>query len=247
MISGFNPMAATALKQYDKLSNRYISGKGNVLSVSKGGLWMREKHNDMYYIVRARYLDQDNMSLHDVTLFVFDTNHRFLYRLDADSAELAQHQWNLHHVTKLVDSRKLERYSFYYLPTNLVMGKIYDNFSSPESIPIWELREFIQHLKDTGFSGNRHLMYFYHMIVTPVFFVAMVLIASAFSLRSKRYAHKFLSIELGVIIGFIMYFINNVIYNIGLNSGVSLALVIATPIVASCLIGIALVLHLEDG
>jgi lipopolysaccharide export system permease protein len=129
----------------------------------------------------------------------------------------------------------------------MIASKLHDNFSSPEAIPIWELYDFIKVIKAAGFSGKKHMLYFYNLLVAPFFFVAMVMFAASFSIQFNRYKSSFLSLEIGVLFGFVMYFIYNMLYSIGINTGIPVILVAVIPTLASLLIGLSLILHLEDG
>src|SRR3546814_15709038 len=50
----------------------------------------------------------------------------------------------------------------------------------------WELPEFIATLEAAGFSGHRHRLHYYTLLVYPLLLCSMVLIAAVFPLRVTR-------------------------------------------------------------
>jgi lipopolysaccharide export system permease protein len=133
------------------------------------------------------------------------------------------------------------------LPTALILTKLQDSFASPETISFWELPEFIKTLNSSGFSALRHSLYFYSLLMQPIFFCSMVLIGAAFSLRSPRTGMALRLMIIGGIVGFSIYFFGDLISALGA-AGILPTLISAlVPVTVSMLIGIMLILHLEDG
>src|SRR3546814_3755319 len=60
------------------------------------------------------------------------------------------------------------------------------SFASPEAMSFWELPEFIATLEAAGFSGHRHRLHYYTLLVYPLLLCSMVLIAAVFTLRVNR-------------------------------------------------------------
>jgi lipopolysaccharide export system permease protein len=131
--------------------------------------------------------------------------------------------------------------------TNLTPRKMQDSFASPETMSFWELPGFIGLLENSGFSAQRHRLYFNALLARPFLFGAMVLLAASFSLRMQRRGGTTLMIAAGVASGFILYFLSDVVFALGLSSTIPIALAAWTPTGVSWLLGASLLLHLEDG
>ena len=82
---------------------------------------------------------------------------------------------------------------------------------------------------------------------TPLLLAAMIMLAAAFSLRPQRQGHVVLVIVLGLLAGFLLYFLSNFVFALGLSGKIPVILAGWAPAVISAMLGMALLLHLEDG
>jgi lipopolysaccharide export system permease protein len=134
-----------------------------------------------------------------------------------------------------------------YVATNLTRDKILDSFAPPETISFWSLPGFIELLTEAGFSAVRHKLQLHRLLATPVLLAAMVLLAASFSLRPQRRGRVGLVILSGVLAGFLLYFLSNFVFALGLSGRIPVVLAAWTPAGVSVMLGIATLLHLEDG
>ena len=111
----------------------------------------------------------------------------------------------------------------------------------------WELPGFINLLDSSGFSSQRHRLYFNALLSRPFLYAAMVLIAASFSMRMQRRGGATLMIAAGVAAGFALYFLSDVVFALGLSATIPIGLAAWTPTGVTCLLGTSLLLHLEDG
>src|SRR5690606_550447 len=62
----FNPFASALMMRFEQIENKYISGKGSLLSVSSSGLWLRQMENGedgiSEHIIHSARLLQSDMS-----------------------------------------------------------------------------------------------------------------------------------------------------------------------------------------
>ena len=75
----------------------------------------------------------------------------------------------------------------------------------------------------------------------------MVLVAASFSLRMQRRGGTTVMIAAGIAAGFALYFLSDLMFALGLSASIPLQLAAWTPSGVSCLLGVSLLLHLEDG
>ncbi len=81
----------------------------------------------------------------------------------------------------------------------------------------------------------------------PLLFAAIILLATSFSLRPQRRGRVGLVIFGGVITGFLLYFLSNFVFALGLSGKIPVILSAWTPAGVTLMLGIATLLHLEDG
>ena len=91
-------------------------------------------------------------------------------------------------------------------------------------------------------------MRFWSLMISPLFLIAMVLLAAVFSLRpnSRRGGVMFM-IVFGIITGFSAYFLTQIVYAMGINGSLPIFLSVVAPTIIAGSIGASLLLHLEDG
>jgi len=109
------------------------------------------------------------------------------------------------------------------------------------------LPAFIDLLEQSGFSAQRHRLYFNVLLARPFLLCAMVLVAATFSLRMQRRGGATTMIVGGVISGFILYFLSDIVVALGLSARLPVMLAAWTPTALSTIFGTSMLLHLEDG
>lgn len=242
-----NPLAASLLQRYDQMESRLLKGQQDLLSVSESGLWLRQAEPGGQSVIHAERLDSSDMVLSDVTVFLFDKSNRFERRLDADHAKLENGAWHLSKVLVTAPDRPSREQANYVLPTDWTPNKIQDSFSPPETLSFWKLPGFIAILEKAGFAATRHLVHWYSLLAMPVMLAAMVLIAATFSLRMARRGGVALLIAGGVLFSFFIFFMSDIVLALGMSATIPPLLAALTPATVTALIGITVLLHIEDG
>ena len=111
----------------------------------------------------------------------------------------------------------------------------------------WELPAFIELLEESGFSASRHRMQWYKLLATPFLLCSIVLIAVPFSLRGQRRGGVLSTIFLGILSGFVLFLVSQALHALGEGEQLPAMLAAWTPAGVSSMIGIAILLHQEDG
>lgn len=250
----FNPIVATATRQYDLLEDEITNSNRSVLSINEDGLWLRQAVGDRQSVIQARRSSPEGTILFDVEFHVFDLSGTLSERILAASAELKDNEWILNDVRRwTVDANDVDiigpliRKDRDILQTDLTVEQILDSFAPPQTIPFWELQAFIDRLENSGFSATRHRQYFQSSLAAPALFVAMVLLGSGFTMRHARFGKMGLMVLLTVLAGFALYSFNNVAASLGSAGTVPVVLAAWAPSCAAILLVLGLLLHLEDG
>ena len=243
----FNPVAASMYGQYEQMQDRYIDNRTDRLDISRGGMWLREATDDGVAVIHADRARGNEVALEPVIVFLFDRDERFQGRVDAESAVLRSGHW--HMTNAWVGQTGADRVLLesYQLPTALTLDSIVDSFASPNTLSFWALPDFIETLEETGFSSVRHRLHYNAMLAQPLLLAAMVLFAAAFSLRQTRRGGTLVMILGGIVTGFMMFFVNDVVSAFGAAEIVPILLAAWSPALITAFIGLAAVLHLEDG
>ncbi len=248
VVAVFNPIASVMQASYEQLENRILRAGGEQLTLSRSGLWLRQSDEaGNHSIVHASGFQVDQRALNNVMILFLVNDQRLGSRIDAKQALLRDGSWEVHDGTLWEPGKPLQVFDKMDVGTNLTSRKIQESFASPETMSFWELPGFISLLDASGFSSQRHRLYFNALLARPFLYAAMVLIAASFSLRMQRRGGATLMIAAGVASGFALYFLSDVVFALGLSASIPISLAAWTPTGVTWLLGATLLLHLEDG
>jgi lipopolysaccharide export system permease protein len=242
-----NPVGSVLVARYEKMEDRYLRGRTSSLVVSGSGLWLRQVQDNGQVLIHADTAEAGTATLKPVNVFMYDTKGDFTSRIDAASATLERGHWTIRDGWLNTGTAPVERFAEYRLNTDLTLERIQESFASPDSLSFWELPGFIKTLQDTGFSATRHRLHFQSLLSTPLLFCAMVLFSAAFSLRQTRRGGTMMMVAGGVVTGFVLFLFSDVVRAFGISETIPVPLAAWAPAGASLLLGIAVLLHLEDG
>ena len=90
-------------------------------------------------------------------------------------------------------------------------------------------------------------MWFQMELARPLFLTALVLVAAAFTMRHTRLGNTGVAVLTAVMLGFSLHYIRNFAQILGENGQIPILLAAWAPPVASLLLALGIVLHMEDG
>lgn len=244
-----NPMASQTLSRYERLESLHFKGHQSLLAISQTGLWLRQANGPDQSVIHAANVTQDGpgVGLRDVTVFVYKGADEFVERIDADSARLENGFWRMRGVTVRRPEEPAVQKASLRLETGLTAAKIQDSFAAPETMSFWELPAFIRTLENSGFSATRHRLHWHALMASPFLMCAMVMIAGTFTLRASQRSGAAWITAGGALTGFVLYFFSDVVFAMGLSDNIPATLAAWTPAGVTTMLGLAALLHMEDG
>ena len=245
-ITIFNPFSAVMLSKFESIEAKYLKRTTSMLAVSRNGLWLRQSDAGGQAVIHALRVSKEEMKLHDVIVFMFEGSDKFVGRIDAETAQLKAGYWDIRDGWISTPNRAAHKIAKYELPSDLTLTKIQESFASPETMSFWDLPDFIDELEAAGFSGHRHRLHLHSLVALPVLLCSMVLVAAAFTVHINRRSDAFFALIGGLVISFLLYILGDVVYALGLSTNVPTQLAAWTPAGVTMMIGLALLLHLED-
>ena len=246
-VTVLNPVASAFLSRYESLETKYISRQASTLSVSETGLWLRQSDDRGQSVIHASRVSPEKMTLHHVIVFRFRGRDHFVSRIDARRAQLDDGRWMLLDALHTRPGQPGEQRERMVLETDLTPEKIYESFAPPETISFWSLPGFIDLLENAGFTAHRHRLQLHRLLANPVLFAAMVLLAATFSLRPQRRGRVAIVIAAGVLTAFLLHFLSNFVFALGMSYRLPVVMAAWTPASVTLMLGLASLLHLEDG
>ena len=179
--------------------------------------------------------------------FNFDPDGAFSQRVDSDRATLRDGYWELEGATIVTPGFESQTASVYLLATSLTRTEVTRAFVAPETVSFWGLRELAEQVERAGLDATPYRLQYQQLIALPVLLVAMVLVASCFSLRLFRMGGVQQMVSGGVAAGFVLYVATKVVGDLGGVGVVSPMVAGWSPAVVGCLFGVYVLLHQEDG
>ena len=144
-------------------------------------------------------------------------------------------------------NKKVVNIDEYTLSTNLSIDKIESSFLDPESISILKLPNFIELLKQSGFSSTKHSIYMYKTYCLPFFFVGLILLAGAFTAKfTKNKKESVLLLLFCAVFGFLIYVVSEYIYSLGIADKLPTILASVSPSIITIVLGIYFIIYFEN-
>ncbi|MGH6935591.1 MAG: LPS export ABC transporter permease LptG [Methylocella sp.] len=241
----FNPVSAVMKDRADSIETRLFgrNGKQNY----DASLWIRQKSVDGEAFIRAGQVSADGTNLTSAAAYVLDRAGKFEQRIAAQTAKLLPGVWQFAHARVTAPAEESFAAGTYFLATSLSPKDAIRGLIAPDSVPFWDLPSLRAAAEAAGIDGTRYQLYFHALLARPLLFIAMVLIAAAFSLRFFRFGGIEKMVAGGVGTGFVLYVAVKFVGDLG-GAGLLSPLVAAwSPAVVASLLGAFALLNQEDG
>jgi lipopolysaccharide export system permease protein len=240
----YNPLSAVMKQQADEIETGVFKNKylANITA-----MWIRQRSVDGQSILRAETSSNSGLRLAGVSAFVFDSNGKFLERVDADSAAMGEREWTLNNVIITAPGVEPRRVDVYHLATNLLPSQVMQSFVSPESVPFWSLPRVVDDTEDAGLDAMGYRLRFQSLLALPAMLVAMVLIAASFSLKLSRMGGVGVLVLGGVGAGFVLYVATKLVSDLGGAGVLSTPVAAWSPAIVANMLGALTLLNREDG
>jgi len=242
-----NPLAATLVKRFFQREAEVLSEESSIISVFETGLWLRQVSAGRVDVIHAEKISDDGSELRRVMVLRYDDNDRLVERLDSQRAILEPGHWRLFEVWVSAPGRGTERMAEATLATQMTRDRLNDNFAPPDTIGFWQIPAYVEVLEVAGLPTERLKLQFNRLLALPLLLSSMVVIAATFALRPPRRGGVTVVIAIGVVVGFLLYFLSNFVFALGLSGKLPLILAAWTPTTVCLMLGVATLLHLEDG
>ncbi len=252
-VGTLNPIVAATSNRYDQLEQSYRSGGPSAVSLSSEGLWLRQGSAQGQSVIHATGYEGQSNTLYDVTFISFAPYAGPVRRIYAESAQLVEGEWILQNAKAwpltpgLNPESSSAEHDELRLATTLTPNRIRETLISTDGLSVWQMPQIIRQLGDAGFATTRHRVLFHAELARPVFLVAMMLVAAAYTMRHARFGGTGIAVLTAVLIGFGLYFLRNFAQILGENGQIPPALAAWAIPVSAIMLSLGLLLQAEDG
>jgi lipopolysaccharide export system permease protein len=203
----YNPVSAV-LQERSKRFEAELFGQNTARQRST--FWVSQRTNDSQTIINAVSSRDQGINLNGVSVFDFDIDGRFKQRIEARAAVLEPGIWVLRDARIYALGVLPATQAEYRLKTSLTPEQVRESFATPETVPFWELPQYIQIAGHAGLVAAGYRLQLQKLLARPFLLVAMVLLAAAVSLRFFRFGGVQKMVLSGVAAGFLLYVLSKV-------------------------------------
>jgi lipopolysaccharide export system permease protein len=246
-VAAYNPISALLQEQAKRLEGDVFGSRQAKLAVNTGTFWIAQRNDDGKAFINASSSRGQGVDLSGVTVFKFDKSGAYTERLEAQSAVLQSGSWHLTDVRAFPVGAPPQDRPSVDLPTNLTRAQVSENFATPESVPFWELPQYIKTADHVGLAAAGYRLQFQKLLAKPFLLGAMVFLAAAVSLRFFRFGGVQKMVLGGILAGFLLYVLSKITDDMttaGLMHPITAAWL---SVSVAAVVGVTALLYQEDG
>ncbi|MCB1404917.1 MAG: LPS export ABC transporter permease LptG [Rhodobacteraceae bacterium] len=254
LVAGFNPLVSAASRAYqDRLQALQSPDQLARISLEGSAIWLRQGDARGQTVIRAQGVEPDGLEFSGVSFLLFERETGVpLVRIEAERARLEPGLWHLEQAKRWDlaagnPERDAQTFATLEMPSDLTGARIRESFARAGVVSVWRLPDFIRALDRAGLSSRVHRSQFQAELALPVLMAAMMLVGAVLNFKHARAGNAGTRILMTVLAGFALFFLRNFAQVLGENGQIPLALAIWTPPIASMLLALGVLLHLEDG
>jgi len=243
----YNPIAAILQEKSKRLEAEASGNSVEGLRATVNGFWVSQRSDDNLSILNAAGSREQGVVLNKVSAFVFDQSNHFLERIEATTAVLETGHWRLDDARVYAPGAPPVERDSYLLATNLTPEQVRESFSTPETVPFWQLPYYIGMAERAGLTAAAYRLQYQKLLARPFMLAAMVLLAAAFSLRFFRMGGVQKMVLGGVASGFGLYLMSKLTDDLSKAELITPMIAAWMPAVVGAMTGFVALLYLEDG
>ncbi|HVI11504.1 MAG TPA: LPS export ABC transporter permease LptG [Pseudolabrys sp.] len=243
----YNPLSAILQERSKRFEAELFGQTSSALSRSGGTFWVGQRTDEGQAIINAVSSRDQGINLNGVSVFTFDTEGRFKQRIEARAAVLEAGVWVLRDARVYALAVLPVKQSEFRLKTSLTPEQVRESFATPETVPFWELPQYIQIAEHAGLVAAGYRLQFQKLLARPFLLAAMVLLAAAVSLRFFRFGGVQKMVLSGVAAGFLLYVLSKVTEDLSKAELMHPVAAAWLPVLAGGVTGFIALLYQEDG
>lgn len=242
----YNPISAI-LQERSKRFEAELFGTATNAPRRGGSFWLSQRTDDGQTIINAARSRDQGINLNGVSIFSFDVDGHFKQRIEARAAVLNPGVWRLRDARIYALGILPVDQAEYRLKTSLTPEQVRESFATPETVPFWELPQYIQIAEHAGLVAAGYKLQFQKLLARPFLLVAMVLLAAAVSLRFFRFGGVQRMVLSGVAAGFLLYVLSKVTEDLSKAELMHPVAAAWLPVLVGGVTGFSALLYQEDG
>ncbi len=243
----YNPLAASSRSEADRLFGEYFGRETNMLRAGAAGTWLRQDGLDGQSVLTAGRVSRGGLELAWITGFIFNSQGRFVERIEASIGVLKDGFWELQDVTVSRPGEEAKKFGTYLISTYLTPERAQDALGKALAVSFWELPGLIEVAEKAKLSTEDLELQYALLIARPFLCIVMVLLAATVSLKSFRSGGIQTMVVSGMVGGFGFFLLAEISRQIGAAGLVPPWLAVWFPVSLALVATSTVLLHQEDG
>ena len=247
-VTVLSPAATMLNSQFERARDALMEG---YLEEKDEQVWLRQGDDRTQVVINAKSRDATGTRLRNVTLFVHTVGPTgglvFQRRIEAEEAVLSDGHWRLSNAREAGPGAPAVRYDTLAIPTTLESTAALAPTRNAQTVPFWGLPGAIARTEAAGFSATPYRLRLHQLLVSPLMYAAMSILAAGFSLRLMRLGGLAALAGAGVALGFVFYFMDQICSAMGRAEILPPFAAAWTPPLLALLSGFTLLCYTEDG
>jgi lipopolysaccharide export system permease protein len=237
-----------------RLNARYEADRADLMKDYLPGqapkeIWLREGHGRGQVVIHAK--SRTEAALKDISAFFYQVDDngvpQFQQRVEAKEARFNPGGLVLNDVKSSRPGGFEEHSDKLILPFLFRDPSVVLRSGAADQISFWALPGAIRRARDAGLTSTAYQIQFQELIAAPMLYVAMAVLAAAFSLRLMRLGGLAGMAGAGVAIGFATFFFDALCGALGRSGVIPTYAAAWAPPVLALLSGLSLLCYTEDG
>jgi lipopolysaccharide export system permease protein len=231
----YNPVSAILQERSKRFESELFGQTANALRQSGGTFWVSQRTDDGQAIINAVSSRDQGINLSGVSIFAFDNDGRFKQRIEARAAVLEPGAWRLRDARVYSLGVLPAIQSEYRLKTSLTPEQVRESFATPETVPFWELPQYIQIAEHAGLAASGYRLQLQKLLARP------------FLLAAIRFGGVQKMVLSGVAAGFLLYVLSKVTEDLSKAELMHPVAAAWLPVLVGGVTGFIALLYQEDG
>ena len=237
-ITMISPITSSLTKYYELKKAKYSIDTDHLVSITKNGVWIKEKKNDQVMMITGSTLK--NNALKNVTIFYLDKDYKIFKRLESPKAIIDANPWTFEKVKiyNIDDSSinpVIEQESF-NLYTENTLEKINSVYKNLDTISFIDLMYEYKYLKQIGYKTNVLNEKMHEFFALPIFLFFMSILASIFTISIKKNSKNTYYVILAILTCVFIYYFKDLSIALGKTERISLVQSVWIPVISIGLI-----------
>ena len=215
MLVVVDPIASATSARYDAMESEVFGSSGRNLTVSTEGVWFLDQGEAVSRIIQGESIGLTDSSITNPVIYSFDAEDQIIARYYPEEMALRDGFWELRGGFYMDQGGQAFPMEDRQILTELRQRDLRHSNKPPETIPVFELWNYIEVLKSAGLPILGHISYLYTQLSLPLVLVGMVMIVARLTLGFGNRSGWIHLVVLSVVCGLIFYFIKDFLHVMG--------------------------------